>query len=614
MTSVDFDDDMNVFGSGYQCTLVDGAKTKVCDGIVAMFDADTGAVLWENSFTDVGALFFVKWDREDGAIYVAGTTTYGGDAKGAKDHEHCPEDTCSVVMRLSSTDGSAQWVRTIKGSPRWGVFDQSGGLELADDEKDGPYLYVALDDTGEGGEASLQRGTPYGGCLALNGQFTPEFHVLLKKVVTLEDCNFYDDSGASEFISREDPRARAASTITKNVSCGRAGNGGRSACLMKYHKHTGLPIWAVDVPPVAGLVPAADGRSVSIAGWYYPGRAPASFDGVVLPGYLREGGLGSQTSGVYNAKVNAEDGRGEFVIHSGGGAKDRLYDLVGDLDGNLYNIGYHMNLVTQWGGNLKTVMVEESPTTKKGTSNASSAIESMEAIETHMYVSKLAAATQEVPSCLTTCDSTTDDAVVDSASCFIDGKCYAAGDDGHMFGKGCFVCDPVTSQTEWTAGLALGLTQCFVDNRCVGAGEALFYQRRTWSAKIYSDCQVCDPGLNAEAWTVRDGFIVDEPRNPPDDCMSLSTATAGSSTEGSTAATPDEIALTLPTSVPTIDNNLQVTGPSEQSSSRPTSTSPAEKLMNASVTTQDSNTSAHVKFSSHVISRIVSALIMAFVF
>ena len=101
---------------------------------------------------------FIKYDREDGGLYIAGTMTHGGSSQGANDHPHCPDDLCPIVMHLDSSDGTIDWIRTVKESARWGAFDQSGGLELADEEKYGPYMYVALEDTGEGEvemEASL---------------------------------------------------------------------------------------------------------------------------------------------------------------------------------------------------------------------------------------------------------------------------------------------------------------------------------------------------------------------------------------------------------------------------------------------------------------------------
>ena len=82
-----------------------------------MLTAATGSVLWERAFHDTGALFFVKWDAKDSTLYTAATTTYGGAVPGAKDHAHCPA-TCSVVMRLASSNGAPKWVRTLQGSLR----------------------------------------------------------------------------------------------------------------------------------------------------------------------------------------------------------------------------------------------------------------------------------------------------------------------------------------------------------------------------------------------------------------------------------------------------------------------------------------------------------------
>ena len=99
---------------------------------------------------------------------------------------------------------------------------------------------------------------------------------------------------------------------------------------------------------------------------------------------------------------------------------------------------------------------------------------------------------------------------------------YAVGDNGNAFGKACLVCNPTVSQREWTDGPTLGLTQCFMDNKCVDSGDFLFCQRRTWSAKIFSKCQVCDPKQDIKPWSLMEEFIVDEGKSPPDECMPAS--------------------------------------------------------------------------------------------
>ena len=74
------------------------------------------AVLWEWASHDTGALFFVKWDAEDGAL-------------GAKDHAHCPHATCSVVMHIALSDGAPQCVWTLCGVPTVGKLqpERRGG-------------------------------------------------------------------------------------------------------------------------------------------------------------------------------------------------------------------------------------------------------------------------------------------------------------------------------------------------------------------------------------------------------------------------------------------------------------------------------------------------------
>jgi len=514
--SVVFDASKNVYAAGYSCSKEEGAELKVCDGVVAMFSSSDGELLWEKIFTDVGAVLAIKYDTEklfeEAGLYVTATTAYSGGMKGnAKNHTMCDHDSCSVVMRLSSSDGEMQWTRTIKGSPRWGLFDQSGGIEMGIEDVDGPYIYVAMDDTGEGDveDASLNTGTPYGGCLSAAGVFTPEYHIFMKKVVVPDDCDFFDNSGTSKFISRQNADAAPASSVSNGASCGK--QSGSDACVMKFHKHSGLPMWAVDVPPVGGIVPSPDGKSVQIAGWYSPNSNPTLFDSVSLPGYLREGGLGSQKSGIYNAKLSVEDGAGEYVIYSGGGDHDRVLDAVGDDEGNVYNIGYHKNLKTNWGHNLITTMVQaDIPNPVKAG-----------ATTTNGLISKLAAATESTPSCLTSCEVNTDEAVIEANSCFIDGMCYSAGATGDAFGLGCYVCDPTINQRAWSEAPTLGITQCFIDNRCMASGEFYYYQRRTWSDQIFSKCQMCSPRENVTEWSNMEGYQAVDGSEPPNDCAEV---------------------------------------------------------------------------------------------
>ena len=124
---------------------------------------------------------------------------------------------------------------------------------------------------------------------------------------------------------------------------------------------------------------------------------------MVLPGYLRDGGLDSQTSGVSNAEVNAKSGVGKYVVHSGGGSKDHLYDVIGNTEGNIYNIGYSMNLIMNWGCSLKTTIVED---------DVQQANAGTEVKETHMYTSKLAAAKTMIPACLTKYTENTDNVII----------------------------------------------------------------------------------------------------------------------------------------------------------------------------------------------------------
>jgi len=241
---------------------------KVCHGFVAKFASGDGELEWEQKFDDLGAAFWIKYDAHDESLYFTATTTYGGGrtskSKGPADgkpHANCDHDTCAVTGRLSATDGTVHWLRTLQGSPRWGAFDQSGDIELAP-AADGPYVYAAFDDAGETGVVSLDAGTPYAGCKAADGTVTPEYEISTSKLVTAADC-----PAGSTFIARTDPEAVPAAAAKTYTLCGDKEAG--PACIVKYHKFTGMPIWSRDSPMVAAMVPSPDGKSLMTTGWSY---------------------------------------------------------------------------------------------------------------------------------------------------------------------------------------------------------------------------------------------------------------------------------------------------------------------------------------------------------
>jgi len=538
---VDVDADGNVYGAGYACNLVSENSTEVvCNGFVAKFAASDGAIVWDKEFTDLGAAMWLVYDETDNSLYVTGTTSYKGnptadDESDAKVHDSCSYDVCAVTMRLSAADGTVEWVRTVEGSPRWNYFDQTGDIRLSASDNDGPYIYVALDDAGENGEVSLNAGTPYAGCLDEGGLLTPEFEIRRNKLVDNTDC-----PPNSTFVSRDDANAFIASDAANDASCGK-GKFKADACIMKYHKYTGLPVWGSDVPPVASLVPSVDGLSVMAVGFYY--AANAAFDSVRLPDY-------NGVEGAYNAKLNAATGKGEFVMHSGGANKDRPYDAVGSPEGDIYIVGYTQSAVIDWGGTLVTKIIEEGVDQNDdvGTAFQMGKVASRTS-EYQFFAVKLAASVNgTTPNCIESCstDGGIATSTIKAGNCFIDNICYNDTATAEIFGRPCLVCDVDESQTGWSFGPTVGEQKCFIDNVCRDDDEFLKY-RESRSNTYTSLCQRCSPTLNATSWSVAPDFLLVPGELPPNDCIFKNSK---SPTTGPTAA-PTTPPTKNPTAAPT---------------------------------------------------------------
>lgn len=566
---IDVDADGNIYGAGYVCNTQDSDETVVCDGFVAKFDADDGSIVWEQMFEDLGAAMWIAYDESDQSLYVTGTTSYFGESsegKVPKENKYCNHEICAVTMRLSAEDGSTHWVRTSNGSPRWNFFDQTGDISLASD-LDGPYVYVALDDVGEDVEGiiSLDEGSSYAACRNSDGQLTPEYEIDTTKLITAEDC-----PDGYTFVNRGQESGVAAANAATDAKCGR-GHASVDACIIKYHKYTGLPIWGSSMHPIAALIPSVDGKSIMATGWYWANSGKSMghhFDSVALPDY-------NGIEGVYNAKVNAESGEGEYVTHSGGVGKTRVYDAVGNDQGDVFMVGYTQSAVIDWGGTLQTKIIEEGEDQNDDAGTAFQMGKVSSSTKEYQFFSVKLAAESPVPlSCVESCTlegNKVAKSVVETGSCLIDNICYEEGATAEIFGRPCLVCNPGMSQTEWSLADTVGEQECFINNVCYDM-DAYHSFRESRSKTHESLCQHCNPVMSSIEWyvdpaifqlnTTSDGAVLE----PPYDCISMTE-------EDSTSTVPtmkEDVTTSVTTSATT---SATVVEPATTAATEPATTS-----------------------------------------
>merc|ERR1712048_728860 len=277
------------------------------------------------------------------------------------------------------------------------------------------------------------------------------------------------------------------------------------------------------------------------------------FDNVVLPDY-------NGVEGAYNAKLNAATGKGEYVMHSGGAAKDRPYDAVGSQEGDIYIVGFTQSAVIDWGGTLTTKIIEEG-------------VDQNDDIGTAFQMGNMASSTSEyqffavklatsepgpTPSCIESCSANDGSVVVKEGNCYIDNICYRSGETAEMFGRPCLICDADQSQTDWSFGPTIGVQDCFIDNVCREDGEFLTF-RESRSVTHTSACQVCSPAKSATGWSTLPDFVVDSNKNAPNDCLSVN-APVQSSIYSSidTAAEKGGQTLMPPTNVPITFSSVEI--------------------------------------------------------
>ena len=292
---------------------------------------------------------------------------------------------------------------------------------------------------------------------------------------------------------------------------------------MKYHTFTGKPMWAVTAPYVNTIVPLADGTLHAIG--YGAGK---TFDTVKLPN--------AGTDWTWHAEYDGATGKGNLV-HSFGTAtgvgRARTYDMSATTGGDLILTGYFGEGSTSiWFDDDFTLTYSEDDT------------------ENHLFVLKLkTSGTKVKPSCMSSTSSTCE---IDANSCYIDGLCYADGETAEVLGIGCVLCDVSKSQTEWSYGPALGVTQCYIDGECKEgnhsgtAAQTPYLRDRggvvtgTRYAYMYSKCRYCNPTGSITEWSVRDGWQLDLSQQILDECECVAGEGMCDSTGSTTDAGPGD--------------------------------------------------------------------------
>ena len=123
--SVTFDELNNVYGVGDQCDNAPDWSDFWCRGIVSKHAATDGVLMFEKVFEDVQHFNRVSTSTDvSGDIFVTGkmSTSTGTGSTGAS----CEAKSCALTMRLSGTDFSVLWARTIEGG------DPNGGGATAE--------------------------------------------------------------------------------------------------------------------------------------------------------------------------------------------------------------------------------------------------------------------------------------------------------------------------------------------------------------------------------------------------------------------------------------------------------------------------------------------------
>uniref|UniRef100_A0A7S0BY00 Uncharacterized protein n=1 Tax=Proboscia inermis TaxID=420281 RepID=A0A7S0BY00_9STRA len=370
-------------------------------------------------------------------------------------------------------------------------------------ESDGPYVYAAFQRAGIHGPTSLDTGTNYGGCVdpRYDNAVIPEYSDVFDGGIVNQDVCTAQGLGA--YVNRTSSQSIPAYAANTGVHCS---GSSASSCLAKFHKNSGLPVWAIPKPDIFDFETTEDG--IVVVGTTYD--SPPSFDSVqIAAGVATLEGYGV----MWQSKVDL-NGNGIYVQPL---ISERSYGggtgLTQDPNGNLFMTLYTTSPTTKlgpgapggWTLDLMTGVCGEEDAICEG--------------EQRNLVTKLG--DEMTPSCIASCG---EDIEVTADNCFIDGVCYANGDSAIAIGLGCMVCNSGVSQTEWSEGPTIGTTACLIYNKCFADGTLLEVRVGRFEA-VYSECQACIPSTNKYDWSIKEEYdLVSVSAVPPEDCSFKPTA------------------------------------------------------------------------------------------
>ena len=504
VTGVSTDDNNDIYVTGYRATqegeIENPGSSEVEPNIVycamiTKLNGQDGSVIWEKEFPEAKHTLTSVYDSEDDSIYFTAEIVNSNLEESGELKVTCFETSegCNLLVRATASTGSIEWVRYAHGT--YGVPWNHGDVELAT-VNDGPYIYAAYHGVGSLGPSSLDLGTSYAGC-EKDDNFVAEFDPeLLPYVVDQSIC---DSLGLGTYYGRDSNKAISAYAAHTRAVC--TGNKNDN-CLVKYHKRSGLPVWGSDKPRIYAFRPLDDG--IYITGSHY---GPVKFDSVTVAGPL--GSIDGYDM-VYQSKLDL-DGNGLYTQPI---IADRSWaagsGMTSDSEsGDVYIAFFTSTRFTHLGPGAPGGFIQDI-----GLNICDPADQICEGY-IRLVVAKLG--DEKQPFCIDSCGNGPGNRNIVKKTCYIDQVCYNKGDTAAHLGLNCKVCDPNTSNIEWTDSSTIGDSQCYVDGLCLNKGDAQATRIGRWDFAD-SVCSICLPEKNGYEFSVADGFVFNPMKIPPQDC------------------------------------------------------------------------------------------------